>query len=68
MFKSIFNPDFKYRSADHTDVRLTFARVKRRQRSVQRQGEPDRTGSNVVPIGASPGSVQGADSHWPFPE
>lgn len=67
MFKSIFNPDFKYRSADHTDVRLTFARIKRQQRSAQRQSESDRPGSNVVPIGASPGSAQGADSHWPFP-
>lgn len=68
MFKSIFNPDFKYRSADHTDVRLTFARIKRQQRSAQRQGEPDPTASNVVPIGASPGSAQDADGHWPFPE
>lgn len=68
MFKSIFSPDFKYRSADHTDVRLTFARIKRQQRSAQRQSEPDPTGSNVVPIGASPGGAQGVDSQWPFPE
>ena len=65
MFKSIFNPDFKYRSADHTDVRLTFARIKRQQRSAQRQSEP--SGSNVVPISA-PGGAQGAESQWPFPE
>ena len=35
-FKSVFDPDFKYRSADLTDVRLTFARIRREQRRAQR--------------------------------
>jgi hypothetical protein len=35
-FKSVFDPDFKYRTADLTDVRLTFERIRREQRKAQR--------------------------------
>lgn len=35
-FKRIYDPDFKYRSADSTDVRLTFERIRREQRKAQR--------------------------------
>jgi hypothetical protein len=35
-FKSVFDPDFKYRGADTTNVRLTFERIRREQRRVQR--------------------------------
>jgi hypothetical protein len=34
-FKSVFNPDFKYRSANATDVRRTFERIRREQRKAQ---------------------------------
>jgi hypothetical protein len=67
MFKSIFDPDFKYRSADDTDVRLTFARIRREQRSVQRCSEREPPGTNVVPIVSSPDSGQDGRNHWPFP-
>ena len=32
-FKHVFDPQFKYRSADMTDVRLTFQRIRREQRN-----------------------------------
>jgi hypothetical protein len=40
-FKSIFDPDFKYRSANSTDVRLTFERIRREQRRAQRKADAD---------------------------
>lgn len=64
MFKSIYDPDFKYRSADRTDLRRTFARIRRTQQSVLRPKEDDPLGSNVVPIGSS---TAGEAGHWPFP-
>jgi hypothetical protein len=64
MFKSIYDPDFKYRSADRTDLRRTFARIRRTQQSVPRRKEDDPLGSNVVPIGSS---TAGEAGHWPFP-
>jgi hypothetical protein len=38
-FKSLFNPEFKYRSAVKTDVRKTFRRIKREQKKSQREAE-----------------------------
>ena len=35
-FKSVYDPDFKYRSAVSTDVRLTFERIRHEQRETQR--------------------------------
>ena len=32
-FKSVFDSDFKYRTADRTDVRLTFRRIRRERRN-----------------------------------
>ena len=34
-FKSVFDPDFKYRSAASTDLRKTFERIKREQGKAQ---------------------------------
>jgi hypothetical protein len=36
-FKSLLDPQFKYRSAAKTDVRKTFQRIKREQRKAQSQ-------------------------------
>jgi hypothetical protein len=36
-FKSVFDPDFKYRSADTTDVRLTFERIRRDFERIRRE-------------------------------
>jgi hypothetical protein len=47
-FKSVFDPDFKYRNADTTDVRLTFERIKREQRKAQRRSEDEANVSMVV--------------------
>ena len=63
-FKTVFDADFKYRTADTTDVRLTFARIRREQRKAQARSE--REGSlkaKVVPIG-SPNAL----NPWPFPD
>lgn len=67
MFKSVLDPDFKYRSADDTDVRLTFARIRRQQQSAQRRSEGEPLGAKVVPIASSPDSGQDGRNHWPFP-
>lgn len=42
-FKTVFDPDFKYRSADATDVRLTFARIRRELQKAEREKAPERT-------------------------
>jgi hypothetical protein len=39
-FKSVLDPEFQYRSADCTDVRLTFERIRREQRKAQRLAAP----------------------------
>ncbi len=67
MFKSVLDPDFKYRSADDTDVRLTFARIRREQQSIQRRSEREPPGAELVPAVSSADSGQDGRSHWPFP-
>jgi hypothetical protein len=50
-FKSVFDPAFKYRTAVATDIRATFERVRREQRSPQQTAwrGPERR-LRVVPI------------------
>lgn len=38
-FRSVFDPRFRYRNADSTDVRLTFERIKREYRQAQRRAQ-----------------------------
>jgi hypothetical protein len=66
-FKTVFDADFKYRNADTTDVRLTFARIRREQRKAQERTERERVASKIVPIGSSPNTAQ-ITKKWPFPE
>lgn len=49
-FKSILDPEFKYRNAASTDVRKTFERIRREQRQEQerRYSTPDFGNSKVV--------------------
>jgi hypothetical protein len=49
-FKSILDPDFKYRNAASTDVRKTFERIRREQRLEQerRYSMPDYGTAKVV--------------------
>ena len=50
-FKSVFDPAFKYRTAISTDIRKTFERARREQRSVRQEawrGQERRL--KVVPI------------------
>ena len=54
--KTIFDADFRYRNADTTDVRLTYARIRREQRKVERRKEHDAVA--VLPI-SSPDSTGG---------
>jgi hypothetical protein len=42
-FKSVFDPRFRYRNADSTDVRLTFERIRREYRKTQRQLAEEQT-------------------------
>lgn len=60
-FKSVFDPDFKYRGADTTNVRLTFERIRREQRRAQRaaleaQNKVVRIGPSVLPLDRGQGS------------
>ena len=64
-FKTVFDADFKYRSADATDIRLTFARIRREQRNAQRQDEAERTTAKVVSIGSSPNAAQSSNDPAP---
>lgn len=66
MFKTVFDRDFKYRSADETDLRRTFARIRREQRSIQQGGGPERATARVVRIPSPPDS-QESKGEWPFP-
>jgi hypothetical protein len=47
-FKSILDPDFKYRDSKSTDVRKTFARIRREQRLAQRRQENQQDCSGKV--------------------
>jgi hypothetical protein len=48
-FKSILDPDFKYRNAASTDVRKTFERIRREQRlNNERPDDNGDLGSKVV--------------------
>jgi hypothetical protein len=50
--KSILDRSFRYVPSVHTDVRKTFARIRREQRKTSGDGNPAGTGPgmNVVPI------------------
>lgn len=54
-FKSILDPDFKYRNSSATDVRKTFERIRRRQRrselAAQPRQQPQDRGKVVATIG-----------------
>lgn len=39
MFKSLLDPEFKYRNAASTDIRKTFERIRREQRLAKVQPE-----------------------------
>jgi hypothetical protein len=48
-FKSILDPDFKYRNAASTDVRKTFERIRREQRlEEERRYSPNEFGTAKV--------------------
>ena len=52
-FKSVYDPDFKYRSAVSTDVRLTFERIRHEQRETQRLALEESDGK---PVRLAPGT------------
>lgn len=54
-FKTILDPDFKYRRAEATDLRVTFARIRREQQRRQAQAKAK---AEATPVKAS---------GWPFP-
>jgi hypothetical protein len=56
-FKSVFDRDFKYRSADLTDVRLTFERIRREQRRAQR-AELEAQSKVIARIGPPAGRIR----------
>ena len=49
-FKSILNPEFKYRNAASTDVRKTFERIRREQRleEERERAAADFSGAKVI--------------------
>ena len=59
-WKSVFDPEFKYRRAEATDVRLTFARIRRERRQAQSSQGGASVSVKVVPIGGAP------ERAWPF--
>ena len=48
--KSILDPTFRYTPSVQTDLRKTFARIRREQRSADRGGASEDSLSNVLPI------------------
>jgi hypothetical protein len=64
-FKHVFDPQFKYRSADMTDVRLTFQRIRREQRKAERAAAVEAEGKVVARIGVSGGRTQLKESQNP---
>lgn len=53
-YKSILDPNFKYRNSLSTDVRKTFERIRREQRLVQQPApskEPENRAKVVATIG-----------------
>jgi hypothetical protein len=49
--KSILDPTFRYTPSVQTDLRKTFARIRREQRAVDREGATvEESLSNVLPI------------------
>ena len=56
-FKTILDPDFKYRRAEATDLRVTFARIRREQQRRQAQAKA-KAEAEATPVTAS---------GWPFP-
>jgi hypothetical protein len=68
-FKTVFDRRFKYRRADATDVRLTFARIRREQRNAQRRAAAEVASKVIGRITPAAGCAvaQGAIEEWPFP-
>ncbi|HEY9447050.1 MAG TPA: hypothetical protein VIQ62_08245 [Burkholderiales bacterium] len=67
-FKTVFDPHFKYRPADCTDLRLTFARIRRAQQRAQRRadaGTSSKVVGRIAPAANSAAAQNGSD--WPFP-
>ena len=48
--KSILDPTFRYTPSVQTDLRKTFARIRREQRSADRGSANEDSLSNVLPI------------------
>jgi hypothetical protein len=58
--KTVFDADFRYRNADTTDVRLTFARIRREQQKARRRNEHDV--AKALPIDAPASTAVLSDS------
>lgn len=59
-FKSVYDPDFKYRSAVSTDVRLTFERIRQEQQEAQRLALEESDGKLLRLGPGTPRSYEGA--------
>jgi hypothetical protein len=46
--KSILDPSFRYTSSANTDLRKTFARIRREQRKRERAADPSAAARNVL--------------------
>jgi hypothetical protein len=54
-YKSILDPNFKYRNSLSTDVRKTFERIRREQRLGQQQPAPSKEPENRAKVVATIG-------------